>query len=382
MSDPVTNVQIEDVLSSIRRLVSEETRLETRTKPEGTPRTNDRLVLTPALRVADDPVEDTVVEEPVADDPAPEAEGAEPETAMAEAVTEPLTLSDPIEVVDEDAGDQNNDAPWQDPTATLFEAAQSPVVEDDDIEDATESTDAAEAPPVEADDEEDVVEIEEAEVVYDDAEEIEEAEVVDDDAEEIEEAEVVYDDAEEIEAADSDDAEPEFEDVEPEVETAKQAQAVSAAEDTDDQVWQDLQSLSEPLADETVAAPEQVETLSHSARAESLSAKIEALEAAIGQTKDQWEPDGEVGDDYAGTVHVAPMAWRDHEAETKAKAGGDESGLSDLDEAVLDEESLRELVSDIVRQELQGALGERITRNVRKLVRREIHRALAAQELD
>ena len=48
----------------------------------------------------------------------------------------------------------------------------------------------------------------------------------------------------------------------------------------------------------------------------------------------------------------------------------------------MDEESLRELVADIVRQELQGALGERITRNVRKLVRREIHRALTAQELE
>ena len=52
------------------------------------------------------------------------------------------------------------------------------------------------------------------------------------------------------------------------------------------------------------------------------------------------------------------------------------------DDAVLDEEALRELVADIVRQELQGALGERITRNVRKLVRREIHRALSAQDFD
>jgi len=43
---------------------------------------------------------------------------------------------------------------------------------------------------------------------------------------------------------------------------------------------------------------------------------------------------------------------------------------------------LRELVSDIVRKELSGDLGERITRNVRKLVRREIHRALETRELD
>ena len=52
------------------------------------------------------------------------------------------------------------------------------------------------------------------------------------------------------------------------------------------------------------------------------------------------------------------------------------------DDQLMDEETLRELVSEIVRAELQGALGERITRNVRKLVRREIHRALTAHEME
>ena len=65
----------------------------------------------------------------------------------------------------------------------------------------------------------------------------------------------------------------------------------------------------------------------------------------------------------------------------------DEDNLSEepnlvADDALLDEDALRDMVSEIVRQELQGSLGERITRNVRKLVRREIHRALASQELD
>jgi hypothetical protein len=50
-------------------------------------------------------------------------------------------------------------------------------------------------------------------------------------------------------------------------------------------------------------------------------------------------------------------------------------------ELVLDEEMLREMVSEIVRRELQGSLGERITRNVRKLVRREIYRALETRDL-
>ena len=47
----------------------------------------------------------------------------------------------------------------------------------------------------------------------------------------------------------------------------------------------------------------------------------------------------------------------------------------------LDEEDLRDLVAEIVREELQGELGHKITRNVRKLVRREIHRALMSLDL-
>ncbi|THD75881.1 hypothetical protein E7681_05375 [Thalassobius vesicularis] len=49
---------------------------------------------------------------------------------------------------------------------------------------------------------------------------------------------------------------------------------------------------------------------------------------------------------------------------------------------VVDEQMLRALVAEVVRQELQGALGERITRNVRNLVRREIMRALTSQGLE
>ncbi|PLS23578.1 hypothetical protein [Neptunicoccus cionae] len=52
------------------------------------------------------------------------------------------------------------------------------------------------------------------------------------------------------------------------------------------------------------------------------------------------------------------------------------------EDGFLDEEALREMVSDMVRSELQGELGDRITRNVRKLVRREIHRALASREFE
>ena len=37
------------------------------------------------------------------------------------------------------------------------------------------------------------------------------------------------------------------------------------------------------------------------------------------------------------------------------------------------------MIVDVVRQELQGEMGERITRNVRKLVRREINNALTSK---
>ena len=42
---------------------------------------------------------------------------------------------------------------------------------------------------------------------------------------------------------------------------------------------------------------------------------------------------------------------------------------------------MRLLISRMIRDELQGDLGEKITRNVRKLVRREVQRALTSKDL-
>ena len=52
------------------------------------------------------------------------------------------------------------------------------------------------------------------------------------------------------------------------------------------------------------------------------------------------------------------------------------------DDGFFDETVLRDLVRDLIREELSGTLGERITRNVRKLVRAEINRALTARDFD
>ena len=55
---------------------------------------------------------------------------------------------------------------------------------------------------------------------------------------------------------------------------------------------------------------------------------------------------------------------------------------SDGDQEDAEIEALRALVSELIRQELQGALGERVTRNMRMLIRREIQRALDCRETD
>ena len=130
-----------------------------------------------------------------------------------------------------------------------------------------------------------------------------------------------------------------------------------------------------------------------------------------------WEPDGDEEDAFAEGGEAPALDWRDvdeaeayeveaYEAHSPDARPAQDTGPDDRDrglggadfqagttmaednafaiedEAVLDEEALRDLVAEIVREELMGTLGERITRNVRKLVRREIHRALNAQDFD
>jgi len=63
---------------------------------------------------------------------------------------------------------------------------------------------------------------------------------------------------------------------------------------------------------------------------------------------------------------------------TPDKAAAVASAALDM---LADEEAARLLVARLIREELQGNLGEQITRNVRKLVRREIMRALDARDL-
>ena len=100
---------------------------------------------------------------------------------------------------------------------------------------------------------------------------------------------------------------------------------------------------------------------------------------------DAWSVDDEAPFEYVASDDENQVTEQAAAIASSAVAGLSQTkteGASADDEAVLDEEAIREMIAEIVREELQGELGNRITRNIRKLVRREIHRALAAQDLD
>lgn len=307
MSEPVSNAEIEDVLSSIRRLVSEDTRttIHSRVEEEPSAAAQGRLVLTPSLRVTSDEPEQLPAE-----DQAEQIFDVSPDLA------EPAAESD----LDEDSAhvdeEEVSEKPWSDPSATLYEAAANAEVEPD-VEDAGE-TNAHEAEP-------------------------------------------------ELQSSDneacSDDA-------------LEEPEAVSEVWHKDAQDAEDASEYQEP-------------------KDVGLAGAVEAVGAAMAETEnDQWEPHGDEPPDI-NVPETEPLEWQDDDGEADDLSAptvtyiddnfdedADDVELFADDEAVLDEATLRELVTDIVREELQGALGERITRNVRKLVRREINRALSVQDLE
>lgn len=115
-----------------------------------------------------------------------------------------------------------------------------------------------------------------------------------------------------------------------------------------------------------------------------LEAEIAELEALVSmEAAAESHPDGSEGhgtgpvatpDRSARSVPDAVPPASDPDARAAASAGGATMG------ARLDEAALREIVSEVVRAELRGAAGERITRTLRHLVRREIQRALAERD--
>ena len=104
--------------------------------------------------------------------------------------------------------------------------------------------------------------------------------------------------------------------------------------------------------------------------------------------------DADLADATPTTPIIEPdRLWADR-AEAEAVAALDASEPAAMDPSApatdnadpqpadlqLDEQVLREMVRDMILAELQGDLGERMTRNIRKLVRAEIARAMAAYQ--
>jgi hypothetical protein len=90
------------------------------------------------------------------------------------------------------------------------------------------------------------------------------------------------------------------------------------------------------------------------------------------------------GSEAGGTVLMLTEEMR-IDADPAARSGevlsdGIEVTPSSGGAPILDEEALRGVVNTIVREELQGELGDRISRNLRKLIRREIGRMLEERD--
>jgi hypothetical protein len=310
MNDPVTNVEIEDVLSSIRRLVSEDARVRpagwqaepVATAAEAAPVAEaGRLVLTPALRVTEDA-------QPEAD--APEAEMTDADTSQAD-------------------GD----------AATVAEEAMEAYPEEGAFVHHADHGD------------------------HDDA--AADAQDMSDDAEEIASS------AEDHHGVES------YEDEGQGWATAEAEPLVLSDAAEEAMVWEDHHEEAEPDA---ASRPFVAEVVT-----DDLSEDDEVTLHPVAQEADT-DHDPDAGFVFAST---RDGSGHDRTASAAAMEQADDSDPMDdrafllsEDETVLDEETLREMVAEIVRQELQGALGERITRNVRKLVRREIHRAMTSHELE
>ncbi len=444
MSDPVSNAEIEDVLSSIRRLVSEEPSPlhKRRATAEAA---KERFVLTPALRVeeedeasgAEAEAEESVPAEPENDGAsAAEAETGEPAPAEAEAaevmeddagaapLSEPADAAQPMARASDDqpadrigesrytleqriaeleAALQHSPEEWE-PDGSEVDASQAP-----DIPGIADAPDAADdlAEPIS----EDVSPSDPLELLPAEAGESDGAEPVADGSQE---------DHAEAAGAEATGSEAAIDAPEAAEESGRAPMLLqrSPEEPADDPfaAWQedaleDDDNLTQPDAGETgmaeapeaaraedmpapepdadaEAEPEEpVASIPHpdfepaddAALQEPAEVRSRSEEAAEPQDEDVLEPASE-----PFGLEAARDAPEDDLADADAEASDGEAEPFGLFEepAVMDEEALRDMVSQLVRDELQGVLGERITRNVRRLVRREIQRAIAMRELE
>jgi len=282
MSDPVTNIEIEDVLSSIKRLVADTDRHEAPVLAENPApsRQAPRFVLTPDFRIGKEDKHEASIESPDEESPAPVTAAPTlvlgPEDAVARASLE-ATIAELEAAVtaqpDEwelDGSEVKTEVTWE--SAGFVSRAALAAAESD--------TSVSKPEPLT-----------------------------------LTEDDLVAEDA-----------------PTPKIEAVEETPApkIEAVEDTPEE--------EEFTFRRSKPAPVAVETIDH-------------------------------GDELAEIAEPA----MDPDAELETYLSGNPS---------IDEKLLHEMVQRVVREELQGHLGERITRNVRKLVRREIHRVLTNQDFD
>ena len=424
MSDPVSNADIEDVLSSIRRLVSDEPSGGKGRRKAREDAQAERLILTPAFRVTE---RQDAEPEPEADETTAEAQDDEapfvaapeddhqdssqdaaaeiarfptPELQVSEEYQEdsewsaaqtdetdhsPEPVSEPVSVVASEPHKPMADLSLEERIAELEAAIeQAPQEwEPDGSEDGTSdetrplsfdagagSDDVAEVITTEADG---------ASQTADDADtRLSESELAEAAAPETyDNAETDVSDAPQDDSDDRPESNASAEKAEFETVRAGKISPVSEPETLgavapDDQPaeWQDAEA--EPGPATNLAEPQPSALSPETAAAWEAPPPEDMAEPIEAQAEQTAQPVAEAG------------ATTESDQGAKAEAGDVEEvgNLLADDEGVLDEEALREMVSDLVRQELQGMLGERITRNVRRLVRREIQRAMAMRDLE
>ncbi len=347
MSDPAKSArEIEDVLASIRRLVS-----ESHVAPVVDAQAAPRLVLTPALRVADP-------DDPWAPIPAPGSD-ASADTAMSEDEDPSWGLEDRLSdwgEIEDSAEEAVADAIAEQSASPEAPPRPDMLAELDQGADGDLSAGFAVPPQVAAE-----FEPETGDVDWPDrsaGRALHDLVLVRGQGGEAAADMPAPDDATQADTA------------QPVADTA--TEFMSGAEEVDDTT--DSEALTSMTEDQTAqaadAAPRQGFAPVFSRRIDVRRPSVdEAVDAEI-EDKDEDE-DERHSENSAEDGHVEDLG----EARQPFTFPETEDGL-------LDEETLRDIIAEVVREELQGALGQRITRNVRKMVRREIRLALAAEEFE
>ncbi|SEK65904.1 hypothetical protein [Pacificibacter marinus] len=350
MSDPMTNMGADDVLASIRRLVSETYDPKLRQKtPERVP---DRLVLSPDLRVVEGRSDASVFVEqsdPQAK-PAPTAAPFMLKTQVAKDAPVGDTVQKPVKTQSDGAGTAD----------ALFETMNAKIAASSEQENDRDATKAA---PFTIDAKLDV----QSQKWPSEFDDIPNAQAADHAAKlSLEQRIAELESAVESQVQDWDsDGSDDFDDAA--AHGVSQAFAQSGA--------RVLNFRSAELAPHIQPAP--AGSIGHTATPTTV------FEDAV-------KAETHVSDDLHRTLDRTVQA--DHNTNIPVPETQDDALQGPVDDdlplagyssdELLDEDTLRDMVTDVIRQELQGALGERITANVRRLVRREVRRAMTLREFD